>query len=113
LGSPRFRRGFLNKKAGNALATVTARVLAVRGANRGDSSAMVEYYTGVAARLTQAASIQDLTDNELDEVLNAKTSFNKRRLTDLQNNTADKWVTRDLRLISGKRIRSRFAAGSS
>jgi hypothetical protein len=78
-------------------------VLAVRGANRGDKglSAMVEYYTGVAARLTQAASIpEDLTDNELDEVLNAKTSFNKRVITDLQN-TADKWVTRDLRLISG------------
>jgi hypothetical protein len=77
-------------------------VLAVRGANRGDKglSAMVEY-TGVAARLTQAASIpEDLTDNELDEVLNAKTSFNKRVITDLQN-TADKWVTRDLRLISG------------
>jgi hypothetical protein len=56
-------------------------VLAVRGANRGDKglSAMVEYYTGVAARLTQAASIpEDLTDNELDEVLNAKTSFNKK-----------------------------------
>jgi hypothetical protein len=52
-------------------------------------------------RLTQAASIpEDLTDNELDEVLNAKTSFNKRVITDLQN-TADKWVTRDLRLISG------------
>jgi hypothetical protein len=34
-------------------------------------------------------------------------------ITDLQNNTADKWVTRDLRLISGGRIRSRFAAGSS
>jgi hypothetical protein len=51
---------------------------------------MVEYYTGVAARLTQAASIpEDLTDNELDEVLNAKTSFNKR-VTDLH--TADKWL---------------------
>jgi hypothetical protein len=83
-------------------AAVTARVLAVRGANRGDKglSAMVEYYTGVA-RLTQAASIpEDLTDNELDEVLNAKTSLKKRVITDLQN-TADKWVTRDLRLISG------------
>jgi hypothetical protein len=57
-------------------------VLAVRGANRGDKglSAMVEYYTGVAV-LTQAASIpEDLTDNELDEVLNAKTSFNKKEL---------------------------------
>jgi hypothetical protein len=83
------------------LAAVTARVLAVRGANRGDKglSAMVEYYTLLAS--TQAASIpEDLTDNELDEVLNAKTSFNKRVITDLQN-TADKWVTRDLRLISG------------
>jgi hypothetical protein len=40
-----------------------------------------EYYSGVAARLTQAASIpEDLTDNELDEVLNAKTSFNKKEL---------------------------------
>jgi hypothetical protein len=59
-------------------------VLAVRGANRGDKGpAMVEYYTGVAARLTQAASIpEDLTDNELDEVLNAKTSFKKRVITD-------------------------------
>jgi tetrahydromethanopterin S-methyltransferase subunit F len=75
-------------------------------------SAMVEYYTGVAARLTQAASIpEDLTDNELDEVLNAKTSLIKRVITDLQN-TADKWVTRDLRLISGY-SNSRFAAGSS
>jgi hypothetical protein len=98
-----FRRAsIITRKQANALA-VTARVLAVRGANRGDKglSAMVEYYTGVAARLTQAASIpEDLTDNELDEVLNAKTSFNKRVITDLQN-TADKWVTRDLRLISG------------
>jgi hypothetical protein len=55
-------------------------VLAVRGANRGDKglSAMVEYYTGVAARLTAASIPEDLTDNELDEVLNAKTSFNKK-----------------------------------
>jgi hypothetical protein len=38
---------------------------------------MVEYYTGVAARLTAASIPEDLTDNELDE-LNAKTSFNKK-----------------------------------
>jgi hypothetical protein len=79
LGLPRIRRASITRKQA-ILAAVTARVLAVRGANRGDKglSAMVEYYTGVAARLTQAASIpEDLTDNELDEVLNAKTSFNK------------------------------------
>jgi 2-methylcitrate dehydratase PrpD len=70
-----------NKKAGKC-PTVTARVLAVRGANRGDKgpSAMVEYYTGVAARLTSRVNPEDLTDNELDEVLNAKTSFNKKEL---------------------------------
>jgi hypothetical protein len=52
-------------------------VLAVRGANRGDKglSAMVEYYTGVA-RYTSRVNPEDLTDNELDEVL--KTSFNKK-----------------------------------
>jgi hypothetical protein len=61
---------------------------------------MVEYYWRCCP-FTQAASIpEDLTDNELDEVLNAKTSFIKKVITDLQN-TADKWVTRDLRLISG------------
>jgi hypothetical protein len=42
---------------------------------------MVEYYTGVAARLTQAASIpEDLTDNELDEVLNARHPLIKKEL---------------------------------
>jgi hypothetical protein len=37
----------ITRKQANALAAVTARVLAVRGANRGDKglSAMVEYYT--------------------------------------------------------------------
>jgi hypothetical protein len=36
---------------------------------------MVEYYTGVAVSYT-SVNPEDLTDNELDEVLNAKTSFN-------------------------------------
>jgi hypothetical protein len=100
-GITTFRRASnYNKKAGQCPAAVTASACC-RGANRGDKglSAMVEYYTGVAAVL-QRVNSEDLTDNELDEVLNAKTSFNKRVITDLQN-TADKWVTRDLRLISG------------
>jgi hypothetical protein len=63
---------------------------------------MVEYYTGVAAVLQAASIPEDLTDNELDEVLNAKTSFNKRVITDLQN-AADKWV-RDLRRSAGNSI---------
>jgi hypothetical protein len=66
-----------NKKAGNAWPH--GERLAVRGANRGDKglSAMVEYYTGVA-RYTSRVNPEDLTDNELDEVL--KTSFNKKEL---------------------------------
>jgi hypothetical protein len=70
-----------------------------RGANRGDKG-LVEYYTGVAASYTSRVNPEDLTDNELDEVLNAKTSFNKKSYKQTTN-TADKWVTRDLRLISG------------
>jgi len=73
----------ITRKQSNALAVVAARVLAVRGANRGDKNlaSMVEYYTGISGRLIQAASIpEDLTDNELDEVLNAKTSFNRKSI---------------------------------
>jgi hypothetical protein len=92
--------GFQLTRKANALAAVTASACCKRCQQRRQRPFCYgRYYTGVAARLTQAASIpEDLTDNELDEVLNAKTSFNKRVITDLQ---ADKWVTRDLRLISG------------
>jgi hypothetical protein len=71
----------ITRKQANALAATTARVIAVKGANRGDKAlaSMVEYYTGISGRLIQAASIpEDITDNELDEVLNAKTTFNKK-----------------------------------
>jgi hypothetical protein len=73
----------ITRKQSNALAAVAARVIAVRGANKGDKNlaSMVEYYTGISGRLIQAASIpEDLTDNELDEVLNAKTSFNRKSI---------------------------------
>jgi hypothetical protein len=79
-GLPQFRRASIITRKQQMPGRSYGGVLAVRGANRGDKglSAMVEYYTGVAARLTQAASIpEDLTD-KLDEVLNAKTSFNKK-----------------------------------
>lgn len=73
----------ITRKQSNALAAISARVIAVKGANKGDKilASMVEYYTGVSGRLIQAASIpEDLTDNELDEVLNAKTSFNRKSI---------------------------------
>jgi hypothetical protein len=57
-GLPQFRRAsIITRKQANAWPQLQ-RVLAVRGANRGDKglSAMVEYYTGVAARLTQTVN---------------------------------------------------------
>jgi hypothetical protein len=69
---------------------------------------MVEYYTGVSARLIRGALIpEDFSDNELDEVMNAKTSFNKRVTMGLQN-TVDRWHTKDLKLINGNSICCRF-----
>lgn len=73
----------ITRKQSNALAAIAARVLAVRGANRGDKglASMVEYYTGISGRLIQAASIpENFTDNELNEVLNCKTSFNRKSI---------------------------------
>lgn len=71
----------ITRKQANAIASVCARVLCVRGANRGDKAlaSMIEYYTGNSGRLVQAASIpEDITDNELDELLDAKVTFNKK-----------------------------------
>lgn len=73
----------ITRKQSNALAATTARVLAVRGANKGDKglASMVEYYTGESGRLTQAASIpESITDNEINEILNCKTSFNRKSI---------------------------------
>jgi hypothetical protein len=69
-----------------------ARVLAVGCQQRRQRPFCYEYYTGVAARLTTASIPEDLTDNELDEVLNAKTSFNKR----VRPTKYSRWVTRNL-----------------
>lgn len=71
----------ITRKQANAIAAVCARVICVRGANKGDKAlaSMVEFYTGTSGRLVQAASIpEDFTDNELDEVLNCMTSFNRK-----------------------------------
>lgn len=71
----------ITRKQSNAIAAVCARVICVKGANSGDKvlASLVEYHTGNSGRLVQAASIpEDITDNELDEVLNCKTSFNRK-----------------------------------
>jgi len=71
----------ITRKQANAIAAMCCRVLMIKGANKGDKAAasMIEYYTGLAGRLKQAASIpEDITDNEMDEVLNSQTTFNKK-----------------------------------
>ena len=71
----------ITRKQANALAALTARIIALKAANKGDRNlaAMLEYYNSNAARLKQAASIpEDITDNEIDSVLDAMTTFNRK-----------------------------------
>jgi hypothetical protein len=71
----------ITRKQANALAAITARTAALIAANKGDKNmaAMLEYYNNNAARLKQAASIpEDITDNEIDSVLDAMTTFNRK-----------------------------------
>lgn len=71
----------ITRKQANAIAAVVARVISLKGANRGDKgmASMVEFYTGRAGVLVQAASIPEyITDNELDEVFDRLTTFNRK-----------------------------------
>jgi hypothetical protein len=72
---------YITRKQANAIACVCARVLCIKGATRGDKAlaSMVEFYSNTSGRLIQAASIpEDFSDNEFDQVLNAKVTFNKK-----------------------------------
>jgi len=71
----------ITRKQANALAAIAAKTLMIKGANKGEKGAasMIEFYTGLAGRLKQAASIpEDITDNEVDELFNAQTTFNRK-----------------------------------
>jgi hypothetical protein len=54
------------------------RVLAVRGANRGDKGLSAMVYILALPVLHKRVNSEDLTDNELDEVLNADILYNKK-----------------------------------
>jgi 5,10-methenyltetrahydromethanopterin hydrogenase len=78
LGITTFRRAsIITRKQANALAAVTARVLAVRVPTE-TKAFLVQNIILLLPVLHKPRQFQDLTDNELDEVLNAKTSFNKK-----------------------------------
>lgn len=72
----------INLKQATALAVLTAKNVLTKKAIRGDRNAMgmLEFLSSSAARLKQAASIpENITDNEIDELLDAKTSFHRKR----------------------------------
>ena len=71
----------ITRKQANALAAAAARYHALKEAGSGNKAmaAMVEFYTSEAARTKQAASIaEDISDNEIDDLLDAKTTFNRK-----------------------------------
>jgi hypothetical protein len=59
-------------------------VLAVRVPTEEKGLSAMVNITWRCCPYTSRVNSEDLTDNELDEVLNAKTSFKKRVITDLQ-----------------------------
>lgn len=71
----------ITRKQANAIAAVCARIICMRGANRGDKYliSLIELYVGISARLVQAASMpENISDNDLDAMLDCKTSFNRK-----------------------------------
>lgn len=71
----------INRKQANALAVVAGKFYTIKKGLRGDPKVMnmIEYFTAESARLVQAASIpENITDNELEELMNAKVSFNRK-----------------------------------
>ena len=71
----------ITRKQANAIAAVTAKVIAVRSGFLGNKLAigMLDYIDPEAARLKQSASIpEEITDNEIGEILNIQTCFNRK-----------------------------------
>lgn len=71
----------ITRKQANALAAGAAKIVIMKAAMVGDQkkAQMMEFITQEAARLKQAASIaEDISDSELDELLNAHTTFNRK-----------------------------------
>jgi hypothetical protein len=86
--------GWVITRAGSACRSYSESACCKRCQQRRQGLLLVEYILAFAARLTQSRSIpEDLTDNELDGVLNAKTSFNKSYNRPPK---IDKWVYKEI-----------------
>ena len=71
----------ITRKQSNALAAIAALALTIKSTYSGNAKAanMLEFISGKASQLKQAASIpESISDNELDEILDAKTTFNRK-----------------------------------
>ena len=71
----------ITRKQANAIAAITARDILLKAALRGDKNkaAMLEYIERNVKRLIQAASLpEDISDNQLDEMMDAKVTFNRK-----------------------------------
>jgi len=73
----------ITRKQSNALAIMIAKYVLFKRSLKGDQGAAnsLAFVTAEAGRLIQAASIpENITDNEIDGLLDAKTSFNRKRV---------------------------------
>jgi len=71
----------ITRKQANALAAGAAKVVVMRAAMAGDqkTAQTLEFIIQEAARLKQAASIaEDISDSEIDELMDAHTTFNRK-----------------------------------
>jgi hypothetical protein len=71
----------ITRKQSNAIAAAAAKVVIMRAALSGDQrkAQMLEFIVQEAARTKQAASIaEDISDSELDELMDANTTFNRK-----------------------------------
>jgi len=72
----------INVKQATALAALMAKTIMTKRAIRGDKHAisMLEFLNATAVRLKQAASIpENISDNEIDELMDAHTSFHRKK----------------------------------
>jgi len=71
----------ITRKQANAIAATVAKNILLKKSLRGDQGAAnsLQFFMQESGRLKQAAAIpENISDNDLDEILDAKTSFNRK-----------------------------------
>lgn len=71
----------ITRKQANALAVYSGKYMIIKNLARGNAkqAQLLEFFIAESGRLMQSASLpEDITDNELEELMDAKTSFNRK-----------------------------------